>query len=58
MPTFPGYSGVSSAPSPIFDAAKAKAASDLSLYGTGVAKNNATASGLFDLGSSILGGGK
>ena len=57
MPTFPGYSGVSAAPSPIFDATKAKAASDLSLYGTKVAQNNATTSGLFSLAGSAFGSG-
>jgi hypothetical protein len=57
MPTFPGYSGVSTAPSPIFDATKAKAASDLSLYGTKVAQNNATTSGLFSLAGSAFGSG-
>jgi hypothetical protein len=57
-PTYPGYSGVSTSPANIYTAAKDQGAADISAYGRKVAANNATTKGLFDIGGTILSGGR
>ena len=60
IPTYPGYSGVSTSPANIYNASKDQGVADIDVYGRKVAANNARTQGIIDLGTSLfsLSGGK
>jgi hypothetical protein len=55
-PQFPGYSGSTVAPAPLFNATQAQGQWDQNAYNQQVAQQNSGLSGLFGLGGTILGG--
>jgi hypothetical protein len=49
MPQFPGYSGSTIAPPPIFDASKAQGGANMEVYGMKMAEKAAATKGMYDL---------
>lgn len=58
VPQFQGYQGANVSAAPLFAAAQAQGASDLNRFGIEQAGNNAFTSGLFNLGSAYMMGGR